>query len=62
MVMGRRTFRRRPPFLPYRKLFLIATEGAKTEPIILGYSIAHKPQFMSSFFPQENTTAPLPRS
>jgi len=29
----RRTFRRRAPFLSYRKLFLIATEGARTEPI-----------------------------
>ena len=42
MVMGRRTFRRRPPFLPYRKLFLIATEGAKTEPIYFG--IFNSPQ------------------
>ena len=36
MSKGRRTFRRRPPFLPYRKLFLIATEGARTEPIYFG--------------------------
>lgn len=42
MAMGRRTFRRRPPFLPYRKLFLIATEGAKTEPIYFG--IFNSPQ------------------
>jgi hypothetical protein len=42
MAMGRRTFRRRPPFLPYRKLFLISTEGAKTEPIYFG--IFNSPQ------------------
>ena len=29
----RRTFRRRVPFRSYRKLFLIAKEGARTEPI-----------------------------
>jgi len=36
MPKGRRTFRRRPPFRSYRKLFLIATEGARTEPIYFG--------------------------
>jgi len=33
MANKRRKFRRPTPYLSYRKLFLIATEGAKTEPI-----------------------------
>jgi hypothetical protein len=33
MARTRRRFQRRPPDLDYRKLFLIATEGAKTEPV-----------------------------
>jgi len=33
MSKRRRPFKRRAPFLSYRKLFLIATEGARTEPI-----------------------------
>jgi len=32
MSKGRRPFKRRASFLSYRKLFLIATEGARTEP------------------------------
>ncbi|MBL7205677.1 MAG: RloB domain-containing protein [Desulfobacteraceae bacterium] len=32
MPRRRRPFKRRAPFLSYRKLFLIATEGARTEP------------------------------
>ena len=32
MSKRRRPFKRRAPFLSYRKLFLIATEGARTEP------------------------------
>jgi len=33
MSKKRRSFKRRAPYLSYRKLFLIATEGARTEPI-----------------------------
>jgi hypothetical protein len=33
MSKKRRSFKRPTPFLSYRKLFLIATEGAETEPI-----------------------------
>ena len=33
MSKKRRPFKRRAPYLSYRKLFLIATEGARTEPI-----------------------------
>jgi hypothetical protein len=36
MPRGKRTFKRPKPFRPYRKLFLIATEGARTEPIYFG--------------------------
>ena len=32
MPNKRRTFKRRPPFRSYRRLFVVATEGAKTEP------------------------------
>ncbi len=33
MSKRRRSFKRRAPSLSYRKLFLIATEGARTEPV-----------------------------
>ncbi|MFO7737920.1 MAG: RloB family protein [Desulfatiglandaceae bacterium] len=36
MPRKRRPFKRPKPFRPYRKLFLIATEGARTEPIYFG--------------------------
>lgn len=42
MANKRRKFRRPKPYLSYRKLFLIATEGAKTEPIYFG--IFNSPQ------------------
>ena len=32
MARNRRPFKRRKPVLDYRKLFVIATEGRKTEP------------------------------
>jgi hypothetical protein len=33
MSKRRRSFKRRAPYLSYRKLFLFATEGARTEPV-----------------------------
>lgn len=58
MGKRRRSFQRRPPKLDYRTLFLIATEGSKTEPQYFSLFQSSKATIRLKVLPAKHNTAP----
>ena len=58
MAKKRRPFRRRKPVLDYRKLFVIATEGRKTEPAYFGLFNSREATIRLKVLPSRHRTSP----
>ena len=58
MAKKRRVFKRRVPIFNYRKLFIIATEGVKTEPAYFGMFNNQKTMIRVKLLPSKHRTSP----